>query len=128
MKGLEMNRLIDMLLPNEPGSSSRRFFLSAALWLFVGILLAVIAALQMIAPDLLPADPRLTFGRIRPTHINIVVFGFLCSGFFAGFLYVVPLVCRTTLFSERLANQRFHPVSAANGHRGFVDHNRVVIA
>jgi cytochrome c oxidase cbb3-type subunit 1/cytochrome c oxidase cbb3-type subunit I/II len=99
-----MGRLIDILLPNDPGSASRRFFLSSALWLFVGITLAVIAALEMVAPDLLPADPRLTFGRMRPTHINIVVFGFLLSGFFAGFLHVVPLVCRTELWSERLGN------------------------
>ncbi|MBW2276996.1 MAG: cbb3-type cytochrome c oxidase subunit I [Deltaproteobacteria bacterium] len=96
--------VINNLLPNEPGSASRRFFLTSAIWLAVGVFVALLAALELIAPDLLPADPRLTFGRLRPTHINIVVFGFLLSGFFGGFLYVVPQVCKTELFSERLAN------------------------
>ncbi|MBW2459524.1 MAG: cbb3-type cytochrome c oxidase subunit I [Deltaproteobacteria bacterium] len=93
-----------MLLPNEAGSASRRFFLSSALWLFAGIVVALIAAIEMVAPDLFPAHPALTFGRMRPTHINLVVFGFLLSAYFGGFLYVVPRVCKTELFSERLAN------------------------
>ncbi|MDJ0766351.1 MAG: cbb3-type cytochrome c oxidase subunit I [Myxococcota bacterium] len=96
--------IVNILLPNDPGSASKRFFISSALWLFVGIAVALIAATELIAPDLLPADARLTFGRMRPTHINLVVFGFLLSGYFGGFLYVVPAVCRTPLFSERLAN------------------------
>jgi cytochrome c oxidase cbb3-type subunit I len=99
-----MDKLLDILLPSEPGSATRRFFLSSALWLFAGILVALVAALELIAPDLIPAHERLTFGRLRPTHINIVIFGFLLSAFFGGFLYVVPKVLRTELYSERLAN------------------------
>jgi len=96
--------MLDLLLPNEPGSATRRFFLTSAIWLFVGVLFGFIGGLSMIAPDWLPASAQWTFGRLRPTHINLVVFGFLLSGFFGGFMYVVPAVCRTELFSERLAN------------------------
>ncbi len=99
-----MPKIVDILLPNTPGSATKRFFVTSAVWLFIGILFALIAAIQLVAPDLFPADARLTFGRMRPTHINMVVFGFLLSGYFGGFLYVVPKVCKTTLFSERLAN------------------------
>lgn len=99
-----MDKLIDKLLPTEAGSASRRFFLSSAVWLFFGILVALIAAIELIAPDLFPAHERLTFGRLRPTHINIVIFGFLLSAYFGGFLYVVPKVLRCELYSERLAN------------------------
>jgi cytochrome c oxidase cbb3-type subunit 1 len=99
-----MSGILDKFLPREPGSASRRFFLSATVWLFIGVLAAVVAAIEMVAPDLIPASARLTFGRLRPTHINIVIFGFLLSAYFGGFLYVVPRVCRTELFSERLAN------------------------
>jgi cytochrome c oxidase cbb3-type subunit 1/cytochrome c oxidase cbb3-type subunit I/II len=53
---------------------------------------------------LLQAKPYLSFGRIRPTHINIVIVGFLLPALFGAFLYVVPRVCRTTLYGERLAN------------------------
>lgn len=96
--------LLDKILPNEPGSATKRFFLSSALWLFVGVFVAMIAALELIAPDLFPPNAMLTFGRMRPTHINLVIFGFLLSSYFGGFLYVVPKVLRTELFSERLAN------------------------
>ncbi len=99
-----MSRIVDILMPDEAGSASRRFFLSSALWLFVGIFVALLAAVELLAPDLLPANAKLTFGRLRPTHINIVIFGFLLSAYFGGFLYVIPKVLRTELISERLAN------------------------
>ncbi|GAB4298302.1 MAG: cytochrome-c oxidase, cbb3-type subunit I [Myxococcota bacterium] len=96
--------MLDFFLPNESGSASRRFFITSALWLFVGVSFGLLGAIEMVAPDLLPPVAEFTFGRVRPTHINIVVFGFLLSAYFGGLLYVVPAVCRTTLFSERLAN------------------------
>ena len=96
--------MLDLLLPRDPGSATRRFFLSSAVWLLVGVVFGLLGALAMIAPDWLPAHALLSFGRLRPTHINIVVFGFLLSGLFGGLLYVVPTVCRTELASERVAN------------------------
>ena len=99
-----MDNVLTFLLPDEPGSASRRFFLTSAIWLAFGLLFGLTGAIQMVAPDLLPSVAQLSFGRVRPTHINLVVFGFLLSAYFGGFLHVVPAVCRTTLFSERLAN------------------------
>jgi cytochrome c oxidase cbb3-type subunit 1 len=99
-----MSKAIDLIFPNSPGSAAKRFFLTSATWMLIGVLFGFIGALQMVAPDLLPAAAHLTFGRMRPTHINIVIFGFLMSAFFGGFMYVIPAVCRTELFSERLAN------------------------
>ena len=96
--------MLDRMLPATPGSASRRFLVSASIWLLVGVLLALIGAIEMVAPDLLPAVAQLTFGRMRPTHINIVIFGFLLSAFFGALLHVVPAVCRTELAFERLAN------------------------
>lgn len=95
---------MNFLFPNDPGSASRRFFVSSAIWLLVGILLGLVAASEMVAPEFLNQPAPLSFGRIRPTHINILIFGFLMSAYFGGFLYVVPAVCRTRLISERLAN------------------------
>ncbi len=99
-----MGQVIDLLLPSEPGSASRRFFATSALWLSVALLLGLTAAYQMVAPDLLPSVPQLSFGRLRPTHINLVIFGFLLPAYFGGFLHVVPAVCRSQLPSERMAN------------------------
>jgi len=99
-----MNRMVQFLLPDEPGSASRRFLLTAAIWLLVGILFGLLGAIAMVAPDAYPSVAQLSFGRLRPTHINLVIFGFLMPAYFGGFLYVVPSVCRTTLYSERLGN------------------------
>jgi len=99
-----MTRLLDLLLPSDPGSATRRFFLTSAAWLSVGLLFGLLAAGTMVAPDLLPSWAWLSFGRMRPTHINLVIFGFLMPAYFGGFLWVVPAVCRVPLFSERLAN------------------------
>ena len=99
-----MSKAIDLLLPNSPGSAAKRFFFTSAAWMLIGVLFGFIGALQMVAPDLLPAVAQMTFGRMRPTHINIVIFGFLMSAFFGGFMFVIPAVCRTELYSERLAN------------------------
>ena len=96
--------MIRFLFPDDPGSATRRFFFSAAFWMLVGICFGIVGAIEMIAPDILPAFPHFTFGRIRPIHINIVIFGFLLSAYFGGLLYVIPAVCRTKLYSERLGN------------------------
>jgi cytochrome c oxidase cbb3-type subunit 1 len=99
-----MKNPLDILLPSEPHSAARRFLVSSAFWLLVGLSFGFVGAINMVAPDLLPAMAQFSFGRIRPTHINLVIFGFLLSAYFGGLLYVVPTVCRTTLFAERLAN------------------------
>ena len=99
-----MNHVVDFLFPSTPGSATKRFFLSSAFWMLIGVLFGFLGAIAMVAPDLLPAFAQFSFGRVRPTHVNLVIFGFLMSAYFGGLLYVVPAVCRTTLYGERLAN------------------------
>ncbi|HEX7598744.1 MAG TPA: cbb3-type cytochrome c oxidase subunit I, partial [Polyangia bacterium] len=89
-----MKNLIDLILPSEPHSAARRFLASSAFWLLIGLSFGFLGAINMVAPDLLPAVAQLSFGRMRPTHINLVIFGFLLSAYFGGLLYVVPTVCR----------------------------------
>ena len=76
-----MNHVVDFLLPSTPGSATQRFFLTSAFWLLVGVSFGFLGALNMVAPDLLPALAQLSFGRVRPTHINLVIFGFLTVRF-----------------------------------------------
>ncbi len=99
-----MKNLLDIVLPNSPGSSSRRYLVASAIWLLVGVAFALLGAIAMVAPDFLPPLGAFGFGRLRPTHINLVIFGFLMNAFFGGLLYIVPTVCRTTLISERIGN------------------------
>ena len=59
-------------------------------------------ATEMMAPELLENIPWLVFGRLRPIHVNIVAFGFVGSGLLGASHYVVSVLVRTPLYSERV--------------------------
>jgi cbb3-type cytochrome c oxidase subunit I len=52
----------------------------------------------------LAVKPYLSFGRLRPTHVNLMIFGWLSQAYAAAILYIVPRLCRAPLYSERLAH------------------------
>ena len=64
--------------------------------------MGLLGATELVAPDLVKDIGWLTFGRIRPIHVNLVIFGFAGPGLFAGGLYIVPRLLRTELYSEKL--------------------------
>ena len=68
----------------------------------VATFMGLLGATELVAPDLVKDVGWLTFGRIRPIHVNLVIFGFAGPGLFAGGLYIVPRLLRTELFSEVL--------------------------
>ena len=78
------------------------FFLTSAFWMMVATFMGLLGATELVAPDLVKDISWLTFGRIRPIHVNLVIFGFVGPGLFAGGLYIVPRLLRTPLFSEKL--------------------------
>ncbi|QVL31552.1 cbb3-type cytochrome c oxidase subunit I [Telmatocola sphagniphila] len=67
------------------------FFGSALVWLIVGTLLGLTASLKMHTPDFLADHSWLTFGRIRPAHLNMVTMGWASS---AGLGCSIWLMCR----------------------------------
>ncbi|MBL8785794.1 MAG: cytochrome-c oxidase, cbb3-type subunit I [Deltaproteobacteria bacterium] len=75
----------------------RRFILASAIWAAVGMLVGLLAALQLAFPDLNLA-PWLSFGRIRPLHTNAVIFAFVGNMMFAGIYYS----------TQRLTKARMH--------------------
>jgi cbb3-type cytochrome c oxidase subunit I len=66
----------------------------------VGTLGGFIGAVQLVAPDLLANIPWIVFGRIRPIHTNLVMFGFTGSALLGAAFYLVPTLARTPLYSE----------------------------
>jgi cbb3-type cytochrome c oxidase subunit I len=89
---------------DEEHSASKRFLISAAIWVLVGTLLGLLAASEYYWPDLVHNVPQLQFGRIRPTHVNVVAFGFISMANIGAIFYVIPELCRTKLYSERWGN------------------------
>ena len=70
--------------------------------MMVGAFMGLLGATELIAPDLLENVGWLVFGRIRPIHINIVLFGFVTPGLLSAAFYYVPRLLRTPLYSEKL--------------------------
>jgi cytochrome c oxidase cbb3-type subunit 1 len=75
----------------------------AIVWLVWGSVAGLMSSIKLHAPDWLVQQAWLTFGRIRPAHLNIVGYGW-CS--FAGVgiaLWMIPRLLRTPLVGARYA-------------------------
>jgi len=70
--------------------------------MIVGTLMGFLGAMELMAPDLTENIGWLVFGRIRPIHINIVLFGFVTPGLLGAAFYFLPRLLRTRLYSEGL--------------------------
>jgi len=93
------------LLSDQPYSTSRRFFITGVIWAVGGALYGLVASIELFAPDLYAQVEWLTFGRMRPIHVNVVAFGFVYSLLLGGVAYIVPRLCGLEkLWSERLGN------------------------
>jgi len=87
---------------DEPYGTTKMFFLSSAIWFVIGTSVGFIDATHLAAPELLANIPWVVFGRIRPMHTNLVIFGFVGSALLGTAYYLVPTLVRTPLYSERL--------------------------
>ncbi|MHB1391344.1 MAG: cbb3-type cytochrome c oxidase subunit I [Thermoleophilia bacterium] len=79
------------------------WFFCSIIWFPLFASLGLIMAIKFFDPDFLTSENFLTFGRIRPAHVNGVLFGFLSSGLIATMLHTLPRLCRTPLKSPGLA-------------------------
>ena len=97
------------MFSSKEGSAAKGFFYSAVFWLivpvFVGLLMAILLSyptLQQYLPNSLKA--AINFGRLRPMHVNLAIFGWLSMAYVAGIFYVVPRLTGARLYSEKLGN------------------------
>src|SRR5438034_10706792 len=51
------------------------FYTSAIAWLILGTVLAMVVSFKLHSPDLLGNISFLTWGRLRPAHMNVMVHG-----------------------------------------------------
>lgn len=73
------------------------FFICGLAWLMVGTVFALIASWKMHSPDFLANTAWLTFGRVRPVHLNTVVYGFASETAIGVALWLMCRLCRTPL-------------------------------
>jgi cytochrome c oxidase cbb3-type subunit 1 len=81
----------------------RAFSVMTVVWGIVGMLVGVVIAAQLAWPDLFPAVPWLSYGRLRPLHTNAVIFAFGGCALFSTSYYVVQRTCQARLFGGPLA-------------------------
>ncbi len=64
----------------------RNFAIATILFGLIGMLVGLLAAFQLVFPNLNMDLPYTTFSRIRPLHTNAVIFAFVGNGFFTGLI------------------------------------------
>lgn len=85
------------------------FAIACIFWGAVGMLLGLIAALQLAFPVLNFSEyfPHLSFGRLRPVHTNAVIFAFVGNGIFTAVYYAMPRLLKTPMWSNTLGKIHF---------------------
>jgi cytochrome c oxidase cbb3-type subunit 1 len=78
------------------------FYGSAIFWLLVGSLFALIASYKMNNPHFLDQWAWLTFGRVRPAHLNAVAYGWAAAAGIGTGLWLMARLCRTPIRHTKL--------------------------
>ena len=85
----------------------KNFAFATLLWGVVGMLVGLLAAVQMYLPAANFGLPFTTFGRVRPLHTNAVIFAFVGNGIFMGVYYSLQRLCKAPMFSKKLSSIHF---------------------
>lgn len=73
------------------------FYTTALGWLLFGTLFGFLVSIRMHTPDWLSDVSYLTWGRIRPVHMNMMVYGWACLSGMGTLVWLMARLCRTTL-------------------------------
>src|SRR5881296_612385 len=73
------------------------FYASAMVWLLIGTLLAGFVSFKLHSPDWLSDVSFLTWGRLRPVHMNVMVYGWASMAGIGTAIWLMARLCRTTL-------------------------------
>ncbi len=90
----------DLESSEEPDSGSREDdpgaravatnLITALVFLLVAVVLGLIAAMQLVLPDMVSGIPFLSYGRLVPMVTSALLYGWLTLGLLAGAYYVLP--------------------------------------
>jgi len=78
------------------------YFASALFWLIMGSVLAILASIKLHAPWFFDEASWLTFGRVRPAHLNTMAYGWASMGSVATALWLTARLTRAPLAYPRL--------------------------
>src|SRR5262245_8540379 len=78
-------------------------FVSALFWLVLSGVFALISAIKLHVPGFLSDCPYLTFGRVRPAQMNMLLYGFATQAAIGVALWLMSRLGRTALALSGLA-------------------------
>ncbi len=81
----------------------RQFMWASVIWGLIGMLVGLVAALQLSIPALSFDLPWFSFGRLRPLHTNAVIFALVGNMMFAGIYYSTQRLLRARMASDMLS-------------------------
>ncbi len=73
------------------------FFVASLVWLFAGTVLAILASIKLHNPTFLSEWSWLTFGRVRPAHLNTMAYGWASQAGIGAMLWMFARLARTKL-------------------------------
>ncbi|MFN8438587.1 MAG: cytochrome-c oxidase, cbb3-type subunit I [Cytophagales bacterium] len=79
------------------------FLIASVIFGVVGMVVGLLAALQLVFPSLNFGIQFTSFGRIRPLHTNAVIFAFVGNAMFAGVYYSIQRLLKARLLSDALS-------------------------
>ena len=85
----------------------RDFGIATMVWGTVGMLVGLLAAIQLFWPEMNFGIPYTTFSRIRPLHTNAVIFAFVGNGMFMAIYYSLQRLLKARMFSDLLSKINF---------------------
>ena len=92
----------ESVLRYEDGT--RIWLFSAVFWMIFVTVLGLTMAIELTTPNLFAGIPWLLFSRIRPIHVNGVIFAWLSMMYWGALFYVLPrLLGRPRLWGENVA-------------------------
>lgn len=103
MKAGEIADLIEPVRGFED-RAARVWLYSSIFWLMFVALVGLTIATELITPNLFGGIPYLLFSRIRPIHVNGVIFAWLSMMYFAGAFFILPrLLGLRRMWGEQVA-------------------------
>jgi cytochrome c oxidase cbb3-type subunit 1 len=83
-------------------TTAKWFMMSAITYFFIVGIIALTIAAKFVWPQLLGSVSILTYGRLRPLHVNGMLFGWLLAADMGLAYYIIPRLCGVKLWSEKL--------------------------
>ena len=85
----------------------RNFAVATIIFGVIGMLVGLLAAIQLVIPEANLGMAQTTFGRIRPLHTNAAIFAFVGNGIFMGVYYSLQRLLKAPMYSKALSHFHF---------------------